>query len=316
MDSRLPTHRLPRVTTRQLWHFVAAAEAGKLAEAGRALRLAPSAISNSIDELETTLGVQLCIRRKAKGIVLTPSGEAALALARNLLNDLLDFESAFNGADESTSSPLVIGCYASLAPMALPVTQARFAQQYPHAAVEFVEDMHDALQERLLEGSIDMAFLYDLDLDHRLKRVPLLSVTPRVLMPVDHPLAAPGAPDRIPLSLLADETFVLFSASPMYEHYLRIFSEAGIEPRIAHTCRNVGTMRAFVGRGTGLALWYEKYDLTVSVENLEIVSKPVDSAVAHPVDICMALPRGAKPSVLAKRWMETASAVFEDRVRV
>ncbi|GGH42328.1 LysR family transcriptional regulator [Microbacterium album] len=311
MDQRLLKRRLPRVTTRQLWHFVTAAESGKLAEAGRLLRVAPSAISASIDELEATLGVQLCVRRKAKGLVLTPSGEAALALARNLLTDLLDFENAFR-EDDSTTSPLVVGCYMSLAPVVLPMTQARFASVLPHASLEFIEDAHDELQERLLEGTIDMAFMYDLDLDHRLKRVPLVSVTPRLLMPVDHPLAGPDAPDSVPLAMVADEPFVLFSASPLFEHYLRIFADEGIEPRIAHTCRNVGTMRAFVGRGTGLGLSYEQYDLRVSVENLEIVSKPISSGSAQPIDLCMVLPKGAKPSALTKRWMETAWNVIRE----
>ncbi|MET0979116.1 MAG: LysR family transcriptional regulator, partial [Paeniglutamicibacter terrestris] len=42
----------PRLTLRQLWHFVVAAEAGTMAEAARRLHMAPSAISMSIAELE------------------------------------------------------------------------------------------------------------------------------------------------------------------------------------------------------------------------------------------------------------------------
>lgn len=209
MNDELLRRRLPKVTTRQLWHFVAAAEAGKLAEAGRLLHMAPSAISTSISELETTLGVQLCVRHKAKGIVLTPSGEAALTLARNLITDLLDFEHAFGDEGESARAPLTVGCFMSLAPLVLPATQSAFSGSYPNAAVEFVEESHEVLQQRLLEGTIDMAFLYDLDIDHRLQRIPVMRLAPSVLLPAEHPLAAADAPTEIPFSAIAEDPFVI-----------------------------------------------------------------------------------------------------------
>lgn len=313
MEPQLQMRRLPRVTTRQLWHFVTAAEAGKLAEAGRVLRMAPSAISNSISELEATLGVQLCVRHKAKGIVLTPSGETALAYARNLLSDLHDFERFFNGDEDSGAAPLAVGCYGPLAPLVLPMTHSEFAARHPNARVEFIEEAHGDLQRRLLEGSIDMAFMYNLDLDHRLQRFPISALTASVLLPGDHPLSGPDAPAVVPLQRLADEPFVMFGASPMYEHYIRIFDEEGITPNIAHTCRNIGTVRAFVGRGAGVALSYEKYDLRMTVENLSIVSKPVVSRAAQPLELCIVLARGAKPSVLTREWIDSARHALSER---
>jgi len=312
MNDQLLKRRLPKVTTRQLWHFVAAAETGKLAEAGRLLHMAPSAISTSISELETTLGVQLCVRHKAKGVVLTPSGEAALTLARNLITDLIDFETAFNGEDEAARAPLTIGCFSSLAPLVLPATQSAFSASYPNAAVEFIEESHEDLQQRLLEGTIDMAFLYDLDIDHRLQRIPVMQLRPSVLLPGDHPLAGHDAPAEIPFHAIGDESFIIFSGSPLYEQYLRIFADEGFTPHIAQSCRNVGTVRAFVGRGAGIALAYEKYDLQVTVENLQIAVKPLVSRAAQPLDICLVLPRGAKPSMLSRYWIDTAHMVLGD----
>jgi len=304
--------RLPNVTTRQLWHFIAAAETGKLAEAGRLLHMAPSAISSSISELETTLGVQLCVRHKAKGIVLTPSGEAALAVARNLMSDLIDFETSFSAETESAVARLTIGCYTSIAPLILPTSQSRFATVHPNAVVEFIEESHDGLQRLLLDGSIDMAFMYDLDIDHRLSRMPILQLTPSVLMSADHPFAAPGAPAAIPLAMLADEPIVLYSGSPLYEHYLRMFAEEGITPRIVHTSRTVGTVRAFVGRSTGVAVGYEKYALRMTVENREVVGKPLIGRSAPPLSIAVVLPRGAKPSTLARHWIDAAREALGD----
>ena len=45
---------------------------------------------------------------------------------------------------------------------------SHFITQYPNATVEFFEDTHEVLQDRLLRGSIDVAFMYDVGIDHRL----------------------------------------------------------------------------------------------------------------------------------------------------
>ncbi|MGI8393227.1 LysR family transcriptional regulator [Leucobacter sp. W1038] len=310
MSQQTVALRLPNLSVRQLFHFVVAADAGTLAEAGRALRMAPSAISYSIDQLESELGVQLCIRHKAKGLTLTPSGEAALVRARNMLADLRDFEILFSRQGVGNTGRIIVGCTTPIAPFLLPATHKRFAEVFPDASVEFVEETQSVLQERLLQGDIDLAFMYDLSLDHRIQRKPLLRMTPNLLLSGDHPLAQADAPATIPLSLVADERFVLFGAHPLYDAYLRLFRDAGIEPNIAHTCRSMGTLRAFVGRGTVLGLSYEKYTLLKTVDDIDIVSKPLAGGEDDALTVCVALPRDSRPSTLARSWIEAAEAIF------
>lgn len=302
--------RLPNVTTKQLLHFVLAAEAGTFAEAGRSLFMAPSAISHSVDQLEASVGVQLCIRHKAKGLVLTPSGEAALTMARNLLTDLSDFETLFSSDGYYNTGRLAVGCSTPIAPKMLPATQSHFASRFPGAKVEFLEEHHAVLQDQLLKGGLDLAFMYDIDIDHRLEHIPLLTMTPSLLLPVDHPLAGPGTPETISLDMVAEESFVIFGASPMYKQYLRLFSDAGITPNIAYTTRSMATLRSFVGRGTNLGLQYEKYGLATSVDGHEIVTKPLENHLEYSVQICIALPRESKPSVLARAWIASAQTIF------
>lgn len=302
--------RLPNVTAKQLLHFVVAAESGKLAEAGRTLRMAPSAISHSIDQLEATLGVQLCVRHKAKGLVLTSSGEAALTVARNLLTDLNDFETLFGSEGYSNSGRIIVGCSTPIAPKMLPTTHSDFALKFPNATVAFLEEHHAVLQEQLLQGRLDLAFMYDIDLDHRLERIPLMTMTPRVLLPVDHPLAGPDAPAVLSLEMVADEPFVIFGGTPMYERYLKLFAAEGITPNIAYTCRSMATLRSFVGRGTNLGLQFENYGLAMSVDGLEVVAKPLAAGAEQSVSICIALPRDSKPSVLSREWIVSARKMF------
>lgn len=316
MDQPISPRRLPGVTVRQLWHFVAAAETGKFADAARQVHLAPSAIAKSLSELENALGVQLCVRHRAKGLVLTPSGEAALPLARNLLADLADFETLIGGADAESPSRIVVGCYSTLAPVMLPKTHVEFMRQRPNSVVEMIEESHERLQHRLLEGSIDIAFLYDIGLDPRLRRIPLTTQRPLLYLSSSHPLAADGGPSEVKLADVADENFILFGGSPMFEQVLRLCASEGVEPRIVQTCRSVGTVRAFVGRGLGVSIMYERYGLSRTVEDLPIQSRPLIGAASQPIRVCAVRPRNARPNPLTREWFQAAMRMHGERPAV
>ena len=47
-----------------------------------------------------------------------------------------------------------------LAPTIIPPMLADFADQCPHVEVDFIEGYHEDLQDRLLNGSIDAAFVF------------------------------------------------------------------------------------------------------------------------------------------------------------
>ena len=76
------------VTTAQLRYFVEAAENLSMTRAAENLMVAQSAVSSSVAQLERSIGVQLFIRKPAKGLVLTAAGERFHHEARGLLASL------------------------------------------------------------------------------------------------------------------------------------------------------------------------------------------------------------------------------------
>ncbi|MFD0327460.1 LysR family transcriptional regulator [Streptacidiphilus monticola] len=70
-------------TLAQLRYFVVAAEAGSMTAAAERLLIAQSAVSTAVSNLEHELGVQLFIRRKGKGLAVTPAGDRLLLQARS-----------------------------------------------------------------------------------------------------------------------------------------------------------------------------------------------------------------------------------------
>ena len=72
-------------TLRQLQYFDAIASEGSLAAAAKRCLVSASALTLAIDDLEHHLRLQLLIRRKGKGVMLTPAGTRLLLHVRRVL---------------------------------------------------------------------------------------------------------------------------------------------------------------------------------------------------------------------------------------
>ncbi|MDN5874647.1 MAG: LysR family transcriptional regulator, partial [Sinobacteraceae bacterium] len=61
-------------TLKQLRYFLAVAEHGSVTAAAEALYVSQPGVSAAVTQLEQFLDVQLLVRRKARGVELTPAG--------------------------------------------------------------------------------------------------------------------------------------------------------------------------------------------------------------------------------------------------
>src|SRR4051812_7389558 len=109
-----------RFTVRQLEHFVAAADAGSISTAAERGLVSQAGVSLAISDLERHLGVQLFLRRKAKGVPLTSAGERVLADARRLLAQAEELQTHAAAEGDGLTGRLGVGCYTTLAPYLLP----------------------------------------------------------------------------------------------------------------------------------------------------------------------------------------------------
>ena len=88
--------------------------------------ISQSAVALAIGELEQALGVQLFLRRRAKGLTITPAGLAVLADARPLLAHAEELVSSARSLGGQLSGNLVIGCYEGL-----PLVQCAVREDVP-----------------------------------------------------------------------------------------------------------------------------------------------------------------------------------------
>lgn len=174
---------VPAYTIRQLAAFVAVADWGTITAAADALHMSHSAVSASINDLERTLDVTLFVRQRARGVRLTPTGHAVLERAKTVLHFAAELESDAHSEAGSVVGPVAVGCYPSLGPTLLPSLIAGFTEAHPRARVDFREETQDRLRSLLDSRELDVAFLYDLELDPGLETVLLDSREPMLLLP-------------------------------------------------------------------------------------------------------------------------------------
>src|SRR5213079_2127697 len=135
----------PGMELRQLRYFVAVAETGNISRAAQKIFLTQPALSRQIKALEDEIG-QCLLERQAHSIRLTPTGEALLREARELLQRADEVLARVRAAGQSVR--LRVGYAPSLASGLLSGAVANFSQKHPNARVE----LFDLSTKELLTG--------------------------------------------------------------------------------------------------------------------------------------------------------------------
>jgi DNA-binding transcriptional LysR family regulator len=238
-----------------------------------------------VSELERALQTQLLRRRKAKGVSLTPTGEAVLSRARSLLHQASELEADARGEERGVSGLVRLGCYPSLAPTALPALISDFTRTHPDARLEVHENTQDQLSRGLDSGELDLAIMYDLDLDPGWQTAALAHLPPRVVLPAGHRLAAAEGP--IDLGHLRNDPMVLLDAPPSSGHAAACCARAGFSPRVVYRARTYETARSFVGRGLGWTLLLQRPGANVTYEGRQVVVKDIAAPVLPAVAVAV-----------------------------
>lgn len=155
-----------RITLKQLEAFAFVVDTGTFRAAGAALGTTQPNISSRIAALEDTLDTKLLyrdagsVRLTAKGAALLEQARAVLRASESLLEDA--------GRQDLIEERLRLGVTELVACTWLQDFLRRLKQSYPSLRVELLVDLSRTIDERLLEGQLDLAvhngpFKADLD---------------------------------------------------------------------------------------------------------------------------------------------------------
>lgn len=293
-------------TLRQLEYFVAVAEHGAISAAAAALHVSESAVSTALTELERSLGASLAVRRRAHGITLTTDGRQALVHARIVLREAREL--AMSVGREGLAGPLAVGCYDTLAATVLPRLVRGFSDAHPDVVVTAIDGEQDAVQRQLADGDLDLAILYDRDIEGDPEIAPLFSIRAHVLVAADHPAAAPGT-GTVSFRELAEEPFIRFDLNPSWQHTRSLMALEGVVPIERYRTANLEHARSLVGQGLGYTVLVQRPASDVTNDGSRVAVLELEPPVP-PVRVVVAWRRGVPLNARAAEFVRFAVAAF------
>ncbi|WP_420012262.1 pca operon transcription factor PcaQ [Tateyamaria sp.] len=151
----METIDLRAIKMRHLAAFSETLRTGSLKTAAERLNLTQSAISKSIKDLESVLGVVL-LERNRGGIALTPEGALFRQFADQGLNAVRNGLASLQALASGQDAPLRIGALPSVAADFLPRAIVHFMERAPATPLSVQDGPVEALVARLRSGEVDL----------------------------------------------------------------------------------------------------------------------------------------------------------------
>jgi DNA-binding transcriptional LysR family regulator len=304
--------RRPDVTLTQLRYFVKAATYGSMTKAADELRIAQSAVSAAVSQLEHQIGTQLFIRQRARGLVLTTAGEEMLRDTRALLEHLGEVLDSASGQAGEIRGRIRIACFVTLTPFILPRLISELGAKHPDLEVEVVETQADDVRTVLRNGTAEVALTYDLGLGADIDTEVLHVARPYVALARDHPLA--GA-EELDLAQLAAEPMVLLDLPDSRDYFESMLVDAGVHPRIHYRSASYETVRGMVARGHGFSILNQEPAHHGTYDGGEVVAVPIRGD-APGLPIVIARAHVVRATARARAIEDAARTIFaEDGAR-
>jgi DNA-binding transcriptional LysR family regulator len=236
---------------RHLVYFREVARQLHFRKAAEALAVAQPALSRSIAQLETALGVDLLNRTRRK-VELTAPGKAFLERVEPLLRGLAAVPGDIQALAGGQAGQVRVAFTGLAMATVLPRILRDFNRRYPGIRVELNESPTSAQLESLKTGEIACGFFHpEAAAMPGLATKLLLQEKNGVLLPADHALAKAK---KLRLRDLGPTPFVMFPRAHnpgFYDRVLAAFAQAGVTPRIADEvwprANAIGLVRAGLG---------------------------------------------------------------------
>jgi DNA-binding transcriptional LysR family regulator len=133
--------------------LVTAVDSGSLSAASRALGTPLPTVSRRVSDLEAHLGAQLLVRTSRK-LILTEAGEAFVAVARRMLDNLAEAERAASGEYRAPRGELLVTAPIMFGKLHVAPIVHAFLAAYPEVTVRLV--LSDQVID-LVEAHVDVA---------------------------------------------------------------------------------------------------------------------------------------------------------------
>jgi DNA-binding transcriptional LysR family regulator len=280
------------VTLRQLEYFAAIAETGTVTAAAQRCNVSQGAVSLALAELERLVGATLVIRRRGKGVALTPEGKIVAARARQVTDQVADIATVVEEFHGRLSGRIVVGVFRTLAMYAIPHLIDWFARHHPGVELDFVEGSGPVIQDEMLAGRVQVCAIYEAQLAAGCTGTELHDARRMVALSPEHELARL---DRIRMADLARHPAILVDEEPALRRTLAAFEVAGLVPRVMWRSASVQAIQNVVGRNLAYSLLMQP--TSTSPEGRPLTYRQLTDGAPRNA-VMASLPTGLRPTRL------------------
>jgi len=232
--------------------FVMAAEELNFSRAAQRLHLSQSAVSQNIQSIERTYGVELFVRH-GRSVQLSEAGLLLLPMAREVLNAARLLEDALINVKGEVTGELTIGCATTSGRYFIPNLLAKFQREYPNVRTRMSLMKRQTVMEGLLDQTLNMGIVGRC-VDHReLECQPLFEDRIILIVPPQHPWA--GVEQVEPSKVLEQPFISRERSSGTYEELFDNLRHHGIDPDNLNVVMELGDAEAVqmaVEKGIGV----------------------------------------------------------------
>lgn len=237
---------------RHLHYFIAVAEELHFSRAAERLHISQPPLSQQIRALEDELGVKLFERTK-RHVQLTEAGKVFLERSYLVLAQLEQAIEVTQRIGRGEVGRLAIGFVDSAMYTVLPEILRIFRERFPAVELRLHELTTQEQIHALHQNQIDLGVVRSAIIEPGLSTECVLQESLVLALPQTHPLAAQV---KVSLSVLADESFILFPAKlgpVFYEQIIQICQQAGFRPKVVQEAVQMQTIVGLVAAGMGIA---------------------------------------------------------------
>lgn len=145
-----------RITIRQLEMLVTLGDTLSFTKASEILEVTQPSVSEAIKRIEQELGIVL-FKRTTRTLTLSPEGEHAVAIAREILNNYRHGVKAIQERAEEKARRLVIATLPSITVSLLPQALKKLNRLFPRIEIDVHDVQHDIAIQMLKDGVVHMA---------------------------------------------------------------------------------------------------------------------------------------------------------------
>jgi len=238
-----------KMNLRRLKYFVKIVDIGSLTQAAEVLHIAQPALSQQVATLEGELDQQLLIRTK-RGVTPTEAGKILYTHARTILRQCEQAQLAVNNVGQTLSGQVSIGLAPGTAASAItmPLLQT-VRNELPEVMVYLQESSGTILNEKLIDGQLDMAVLYE--------RSPVAGIVSQPLLKEDLYLVGtrdcPG--QSVDLTAVAEmNLFLPRDYSAVRARVTEAFTLRRLSAKIIGEIESITTLTAAIASGMGVTV--------------------------------------------------------------